>query len=137
MEFVSESMPTPSCHASTIVELKGGDLMAAWFGGTREGAPDVGIWTSRRTAGGWSAPTQAIKEPDIAMYNPVLFHNGAGLLWLYYKFGSTPGSWAAARMSSQDEGITWTETEHLPAGLYFARFRAGREVRTATVVRVN
>jgi predicted neuraminidase len=33
-EFVAERMPTPSCHASTIVELRPGELMAAWFGGT-------------------------------------------------------------------------------------------------------
>lgn len=118
VEFVAESMPTPSCHASTIVELSGGDLLAAWFGGTREGAPDVGIWMARRTASGWSASVQAVKEPDIAMYNPVLFHNGAGLLWLYYKFGPSPGSWAAGRLSSRDEGVTWAAPEHLPAGLY-------------------
>src|SRR5581483_2068524 len=118
VEFVSDSMPTPSCHASTIVELKNGDLMAAWFGGSREGAPDVAIWTARRTPAGWSEPRQAVKEPDTAMYNPVLFHNGAGLLWLYYKFGPSPGNWAAGRMSSHNEGATWSAAEHLPAGLY-------------------
>ncbi len=35
-EFVSDSMPTASCHASTVVELPNGDLLVAWFGGTRE-----------------------------------------------------------------------------------------------------
>jgi hypothetical protein len=33
--------------------------------------------------------------------------------------------------------FTWTASGQLPAGLYFARFRAGAEVRTATLVRVN
>ena len=46
-EFVADPMPTPSCHASTVVELPGGDLMAAWFGGTGEGNPDVAIWGAR------------------------------------------------------------------------------------------
>jgi predicted neuraminidase len=118
VEFVADTMPTPSCHATTIVELNSGDLLSAWFGGTREGAPDVGIWMARRTSSGWQTPHQAVKEPDIAMYNPVLFHNGAGLLWLYYKFGSSPGNWSAGRLSSRDEGLTWTAPEHLPAGLY-------------------
>jgi predicted neuraminidase len=118
VEFVADSMPTPSCHASTVVELANGDLLSAWFGGTKEGAPDVGIWMSRRTATGWSAPREAVKEPDIAMYNPVLFHSGDGVLWLYYKFGSSPGNWSAGRLQSRNEGRTWSAPEHLPAGLY-------------------
>ncbi len=118
VEFVADNMPTPSCHASTVVELPNGDLLAAWFGGAKEGAPDVGIWIARRTASGWSAPRQAVKEPDVAAYNPVLFHSPDGVLWLYYKFGTSPGIWSAGRFFSRDEGLTWTAPEHLPAGLY-------------------
>jgi predicted neuraminidase len=117
-EFVSDKMPTPSCHASTVVELSNGDFLASWFGGTKEGAPDVAIWMSRRTPAGWSPPREAAREPEVATYNPVLFHSGDGVLWLYYKFGTSPGSWAAARESSRDEGSTWSAIEHLPAGLY-------------------
>ncbi|HEX3744693.1 MAG TPA: sialidase family protein [Bryobacteraceae bacterium] len=118
VEFVADPSPTPSCHASTIVELDNGDLLAAWFGGTREGAPDVAIWGARRTASGWSEPAVLVREPQIAAYNPVLFHSGAGLLWLYYKFGPSPSQWSAGRLSSRDSGRTWSAPEHLPAGLY-------------------
>jgi predicted neuraminidase len=47
-EFVykAEDVKFPSCHASTIAETKNG-LIAAWFGGTHEKNPDVGIWVSR------------------------------------------------------------------------------------------
>ena len=45
-EFVFTDAPFPSAHASTIVETPTG-LIAAWFGGTREKHPDVGIWVSR------------------------------------------------------------------------------------------
>ena len=56
-EFIYEKAPFPQCHASTLVETKGG-LVAAWFGGTREWNPDVGIWVSRLEGGKWSAPVQ-------------------------------------------------------------------------------
>src|SRR5580693_6410586 len=86
-EFIAAQMPTPSCHASTIVEIRPGEFMAAWFGGTAEGRPDVAIWGARLQNGKWNAPVELVREPEIATWNPVLFHSDDGLLWLYYKFG--------------------------------------------------
>ena len=117
-EFIAEKMPTPSCHASTVVEVSPGELMAAWFGGTAEGRPDVAIWGARKQGGRWQAPLEMVREPGIAMYNPVLFRSADRVLWLYYKFGPTPSQWTAGRMSSRDGGGTWSPAEHLPAGLY-------------------
>jgi predicted neuraminidase len=117
-EFVFESAPFQSCHASTIVELRNGDLMSAWFGGSREGEPDVAIWASRRSNNQWSAPFELVREPDIPSYNPVLFYTKDERLWLYYKFGVHPESWTAGRRWSEDDGETWSDVEHLPAGLY-------------------
>ena len=116
-EFIFTSAPFESCHASTVVELKNGDLLAAWFGGSAEGHPDVAIWGSRRTNGKWTPPAEWIREPNIATYNPVLFHSHDGRLWLYYKFGPHPERWTAGRRFSTDEGKTWSAVEHLPAGL--------------------
>lgn len=118
VEFVSDEMPTASCHASTVVETASGDMLAAWFGGAHEGAPDVAIWMARRNSAGWSEVREAAREPQIAAWNPVLFHSADGLLWLYYKFGGSPETWSAARESSRDEGATWSVPDHLPAGLY-------------------
>lgn len=115
--FPVSSAPFAASHASTIVQLRNGDLLAAWFGGTREGAPDVAIWSARRTASGWSAPAELAREPHIACWNPVLFHSADGRLWLYYKYGPAPSTWVAARRFSLDEGRTWSPVEHLPAGL--------------------
>jgi predicted neuraminidase len=116
-EFIFTDAPFASAHASTLVELKNGDILAAWFGGTSEGAPDTTIWGSRRSAGKWSAPFELIREPKIACWNPVLFYSSDGRLWLYYKFGPNPRTWTGARLASTDDGKTWSQPEHLPAGL--------------------
>ncbi len=115
--FALGSAPFASSHASTVVELSNGNLMSAWFGGTAEGNPDVAIWSSTRTRAGWSAPVELAREPEVPCWNPVLFHTKDGKLWLYYKFGPSPETWAGARKVSTDEGKTWSPSEHLPAGL--------------------
>lgn len=117
-QFIFETAPFPSAHASNIVELKNGDLIAAWFGGSDEGEPDVAIWSARFHAGHWSAPEVLAREPNIACYNPVLFYSKDGRLWFYYKFGPSPREWTAGRKWSDDNGRTWSAVEHLPAGLY-------------------
>jgi predicted neuraminidase len=117
-ELIFTEAPFESCHASTIVELRNGDLLAAWFGGSAEGNPDVGIWGSRRTGGRWSAPARLAREPEVACYNPVLFYTRDERLWLYYRFGPDPASWVCGRRWSIDEGRTWSQVEHLGAGLY-------------------
>lgn len=118
-EFIFQpgSAPFPECHASTIVALRNGELLSAWFGGTKEGAPDVAIWTSRYANGAWSKPVEVAREPNTPTWNPVLFHTRDGRLWLYYKAGPNTGSWSGARMWSTDEGRTWSTPERLPAGL--------------------
>jgi predicted neuraminidase len=48
---VQAESPTAGVHASTIAETPDGTLLAAWFGGTREGHDDVEIWLSRKAGG--------------------------------------------------------------------------------------
>jgi predicted neuraminidase len=115
--FAPGSAPFAASHASTVVELKNGDLMSAWFGGTAEGKPDVAIWGSTRTAAGWSTPVEWAREAGVPCWNPVLFHTKDDKLWLYYKFGPSPSTWVGARKWSVDEGRNWSRAEHLPAGL--------------------
>lgn len=106
-----------SSHASTVVELKSGKVMSAWFGGSWEGRPDVAIWGATRDDNGWTKPVEIVREPGVPCYNPVLFYTHDGKLWMYYKFGPSPTSWSAGRLYSTDEGKTWSAAEHLPAGL--------------------
>jgi len=120
-EFIYESAPFPSCHASTIVETTNG-ILAAWFGGTAEKNPDVGIWVSRKEGGQWSAPvevangiqTNGTRQP---CWNPVLFHPKGGPLTLFYKVGPSPSRWWGMVRTSSDEGQTWSEARRLPEGM--------------------
>ncbi len=104
-------------HASTLVELKNGDILVAWFAGTKEGAPDVAIYGARLHYGTWSAPIELARAAGVACWNPVLFHTRDGRLWLYYKFGTHPSTWLGARKWSSDEGVTWSASEPLPSGI--------------------
>lgn len=60
-EFLYTKSSFPECHASTIVELKNGDLVASFFGGTKEKNPDCCIWVCRKPNGSseWSEPVIA------------------------------------------------------------------------------
>ena len=116
-EFIYETAPFPECHASTIVEIKPGELLAAWFGGTEEKAPDVAIWTARRVNGKWTTPEEVVREPKIPTWNPVLYFLKDGRLCLNYKVGPSPQTWTSANKYSTDGGRTWTAPELLPAGL--------------------
>ncbi len=117
-QFIYETAPFPSCHASTIVETaKPGEFLASWFGGTDEGKPDVAIWQSRLSNGKWSTPEEIAREEKIATYNPVYFFSPDKILWMYYRFGPTPMTWTSARKFSKDQGATWSAPDYLPAGL--------------------
>jgi predicted neuraminidase len=107
----------PDNHASTLVELKNGDILTAWFAGSKEGAPDVKIYGARLHHGIWSAPFKLAQAQNVACWNPVLFHTRDGRLWLYYKYGTKPSTWAGARKWSDDEGQTWSAAEMLPDGI--------------------
>lgn len=60
-EFLYERTFFPEAHASTIVETKKGDLVAAYFGGTHEKDPDVCIYVNIKKEGSnkWSTPILA------------------------------------------------------------------------------
>lgn len=54
-EFIFDNAPFEQCHASSLCETSRG-LVATWFGGTKEGNEDVGIWTSYHDGQNWSRP---------------------------------------------------------------------------------
>lgn len=126
-EFLYEKAPFPSCHASTIAQLPDGTMVTAWFGGTHEKHPDVGIWFSRLEDGRWTAPREVahgiqFRKPDGEVHrhpcwNPVLHVEPSGEIHLYYKCGPTPSSWWGMLVVSSDGGQSWSSRGRLPEGI--------------------
>jgi YD repeat-containing protein len=120
-ELIYETAPFPQCHASTIEETKDG-LIAAWFGGTYEKHPDVGVWMSRFDGKHWSAPVEVAngvqdEKTRYPCWNPVLFQPEKGPLLLFYKVGPSPSTWWGMMKTSDDQGATWSKAVRLPEGI--------------------
>jgi predicted neuraminidase len=110
--------PFKQCHASTLIETEQGHVMAAWFGGSYEGAKDVCIWSSQLNGGKWSSPQCVIcgivsDTLRYACWNPVLFRSGKKELKLYYKMGPSPREWWGMVINSFDNGETWSKPQKL------------------------
>jgi predicted neuraminidase len=123
---------TAAVHSATAAELKDGRLRAFWYGGTREGAADVAIYTSvySPNENSWS-PERALMTRELAqrslrryvrkLGNPVAGRDGAGRLCLFFVSVSL-GGWAGSAinlMSSEDEGETWGPPRRLVASPFF------------------
>ena len=129
--FRSQLLPNSSAlsvHSATAVELADGRLRAFWYGGTREGASDVAIYTSVYSPkdGTWSAE-RAVMTRELAqrslhrsirkLGNPVAGRDRSGRLCLFFVSVSI-GGWAGSAINltvSEDEGATWSEPRRLVA----------------------
>ena len=119
-EFIFEKTSFPESHAATIAETPDG-LVAAWFGGTKERNPDVGIWISFFKNDQWTPPVEVANgiENDTLRYacwNPVLYQVPNGDLLLFYKVGPNVAGWKGYMTASKDHGKSWSKPNSLPEG---------------------
>jgi hypothetical protein len=115
-------------HSSTLTEAADGSLVAAWYGGSAEGADDVSIWASRKDSSGWSTIVEVDdgRREDGRLYacwNPVLHTARSGVIHLFYKISSRRAAetlagyenWWGCFKTSTDNGRTWSERRWLPS----------------------
>jgi len=120
--FVVRRPAFAQCHAATICQA-GDRLLAAFFAGTREGEPDVGVWLAANHTGSWEsmqevATGRSCAGAPLPCWNPVLFHPPGGPTLLFYKVGPDPAHWWGMLMRSRDFGQTWSEPRRLPEGIW-------------------
>jgi predicted neuraminidase len=120
--YIVDKPLTTNSHASTLVEYKPNEIMAAWFGGKYEGAKDVGIYIANCKDQKWSQPKELIKPliqkgDTLPCWNPVLFKSKSQNLYLFYKVGKNPREWFGAMIVSKDNGTTWSDPKYLPEGI--------------------
>lgn len=137
--------PTPSAHAATIAEVLPGTrlpvlkaeqdnapvhLVAAWFGGSREGAADVSLYQSDWYANASWLPAREIMTRQQAgdelgrhirkLGNP-LFVTEPGRLHLFFvsvSYGGWAGS-AINRSASTDGGKSWQPAQRIVTSPFF------------------
>ena len=108
---------TDSCHASTVLPLSDGTVVAAWFGGTKEGNDDVKIWVSVRDSEKWAEPySVAVDGEALPHWNPVLFQRENGEIILYFKYGKPIPKWVTYYCVSKDGGKSFSKPQILVPG---------------------
>ncbi|WP_432800340.1 exo-alpha-sialidase [Poriferisphaera sp. WC338] len=117
-QFIYTDLPTPECHASSIVQMSDGNYLAAWFGGTCEGHIDVDIWTSIYDGKSWSKPRNTAngiqhRDKRYWSWNPILHQEPNGPLMLFYKVGPLETPWGMLT-TSHDNSKTWSHPVRLP-----------------------
>lgn len=114
--------PFKSCHASTVALANDGMPVIACFGGRREGAENVAIWTAKRDVyGKWSNVNEAAGRRDITHWNPELFARKDGSLELFFKIGRKIPTWQTWHTFSYDGGLSWEKPSVLVEGDFGGR----------------
>jgi predicted neuraminidase len=111
--------PEPGhCHASSILALPDGAMLAAWFAGTCEAADDVRICCARLAAGAgeWSAPIRIGSGDNQPHWNPVLARMPSGRVLLFFKVGVSIGGWRSYVCEYDAQSDNWSSPAELVPG---------------------
>lgn len=114
----------PAVHAPALAVLPGGELLVAWYAGTREGARDVSIRMARLSGPRVVAEWEALSRPQLErmvqrsvrkLGNPALWAAPDGTVHLFVVSVSL-GGWAGSAVNhlrSSDGGRSWSSARRL------------------------
>lgn len=133
-EFVNDGTSVQEVHAATAIVDPQGRLRCYWYGGSREGASDVEIytavfdsvtntWGEQRSVIDRRAATLATGSYVRKLGNPVAVARANGEVWLFYVAVSA-GGWAYSAINlakSFDGGATFTDHTRLIASPFLNR----------------
>jgi predicted neuraminidase len=119
-------------HAASAIQRPDGVIQAFWFGGSREGHPDVNIFTATYDASSnsWNEEvvvvsrqaTQAAEHRLVKkLGNPVAAVDRDGRIWLFFVSVSV-GGWSGSSINltvSEDQGRTWSPPRQLATSPFF------------------
>jgi len=125
-EQFASSGATREVHSSVQVNLSNDNMRAFWYGGQREGAKDVSIYTAELDllANEWRNERVLVERRDMSQQlgiylrkigNPVTMRDGQGRVWLFFVTVSV-GGWAGSSINfivSEDDGQSWSEPTRL------------------------
>lgn len=114
-QLVIDIKKTLAHHASTVLPLKNGHVLVAWFGGSRESKNDVSIWLAEKDENGFSE-ARCVASSMEAHWNPVLYEAQDGRILLFYKVGYPIADWRTLVIESCDMGKTWSEPREMIPG---------------------
>lgn len=112
---------TPFVHSAAAVQISDGRLRAFWYGGSREHAKDVAIYTAifDPQKGVWGPERVLVTAGDTQRHlsryikqlgNVVVVKDRSGQLWLFYVSVSV-GRWSGSAINviiSPDDGESWS-----------------------------
>lgn len=113
-------------HASSIIELPDGSLLACWYEGKTDRSKDVHLQAARLLPGKekWSPDFLLADTPGLSDNNPCLFLDAQQRLWLFYYtlLGSPEAAWHTAflryKISTDYQNaakpIVWNIQQDLP-----------------------
>mgnify|MGYP001359789496 CR=1 FL=1 len=113
-----------------MAALPNGDLLAYWWAGKHESAPDVRVFMSRYSGGAWSPPIAVVERNALGaelghgirrLGNPVVWVARDGRVHLFV-VATGLGGWAASRvvqLISADQGRNFAPVRMLPLSPLF------------------
>jgi len=112
---------TREVHSAVQVALSNGNMRAFWYGGKREGAKDVSVYTAELNleTNEWHHERVLIERLDMSQQlgiylrkigNPVAMRDSQSRIWLFFVTVSV-GGWAGSSINyiiSDDDGLNWS-----------------------------